>query len=61
VLDPWPGSSVFQTRFDSGSSLSGSDVSVVEPFKLGPRHCGQFSPSATLTYDAIAIPTRAAR
>src|SRR5215468_1867064 len=37
----------FQTIFSSVDHFAGRFFSALQPFKLGPRHCGQFSAWAT--------------
>ena len=48
VPAPGPASGTDQARFLSLSSLSGRPVAVLEPFRNGPRHCGQELPAAEL-------------
>src|SRR2546428_14009922 len=58
---PGPGSWVDQARLLSLSSLSGRLAAALEPFRNGPRHCGQFvaaaAPSSARTNGASASRT----
>src|SRR6476620_5527090 len=40
------GIGTFQTTFSVGLHLTGRFFSLLRPFRLGPRHCGQFSARA---------------
>src|ERR1035441_133519 len=46
VAPDLPGISSFQAMFSVALQCRGRLVSVLTPFKEGPRHCGQFSASA---------------
>lgn len=58
-VDPlWPGIGAAQATFSVRLNVAGRFVSVVEPLKNGPRHCGQFSPRASeLARDSRATAT----
>src|ERR1700722_407984 len=43
VAEDGPGKAADQRTFSVLLNVSGKLVSVVEPFRKGPRHCGQFS------------------